>query len=497
MHQSSGSSQKTGKLYDLIIVGAGLSGIGTAYWLQQKCPGKEFIILEGKEALGGTWRLFRYPGVRSDSDMFTFSYKFKPWKKATSLLGGDEILNYLEEAAVENGIDKKIRYNHKVSSASWCSKEKCWTLEVQSGDENIQFKSRFLYMCSGYYSYEEGHRPDFAGEKDFKGEIVFPQFWPEGLIYTNKRVVIVGSGATAVTLVPAMAEKASHITMLQRSPTYIVSQPNNNGLFQKLEKWLPAKRAYKITRRVNLLLNMSFYHLSRAFPAKIKRLLMAQAEQQLKEDYVAKNFTPGYNPWDQRLCVAPDGDFFRAIKKGKASVVTDEISHFTASGIQLKSGQSLQADLIVLATGLKVRLFGGAKMEADGEKVNIGDAFFYKGMMISNVPNFAMAFGYTNASWTLKTDLTANYICRLLQYMDSKGYGVVTPRIPAGIIPDDFMPLQSGYIRRAIGQTPQQGSRKPWRVYQNYLVDIIQTRFSRIKNKALEFDPQTKKDECK
>lgn len=481
------------KIYDVLIVGAGLSGIGTAYWLQAKCPGKEFIILEGRQSLGGTWDLFRYPGIRSDSDMFTFGYRFKPWHSSLSLSDGPSILRYLKETAAENDLEKKIRYHHRVLGANWSSENLYWIIHVQTKDGTAVFRSRFLYMCSGYYNYTEGHRPCFDGEEAFGGKIILPQFWPGALSYAGKKVVVVGSGATAVTLVPTMAATASHVTMLQRSPSYVVTMPNANRFFIVLQKWLPRKAAYKLTRWKNLLQGIAFYRLSRLFPNKIKNLLVRFAGKQLGEKAEASvHFTPHYDPWDQRLCIVPDGDLFAAIRRGKASVLTDEKKHFTADGIQLVSGKRLQADIVVLATGLKMQLMGGAKIAVDGTEVKTNEVMVYKGMMFSDVPNLAMAFGYINASWTLKTDLTANYVCRLLQYMDKKDYAVAVPRRQAGIRPEPFMNFQSGYVQRASHILPKQGSGRPWRVYQNYLVDMLTTRFGSLADGILQFTGKPK-----
>ena len=488
------SNESYQKIYDVIIVGAGLSGIGTAYWLQQKCPDQEFTILEARDALGGTWDLFRYPGIRSDSDMFTFGYRFKPWKNPQSLSDGASILNYLRETAQENGIDKKIRYGHQVIRASWDDEETGWTIDVQTTHKNVRMRARFLYMCSGYYHYEKAHRPTFAGEENFRGKIVLPQFWPKDLDYQGKQIVIVGSGATAVTLVPTLSEKARHVTMLQRSPTYVMNLPKRNNLFVQLKKWLPERAAYRITRWSNLLLGMTFYRLSRSFPHVIKRFIIRDASKRLGPGYqVNKHFNPRYNPWDQRLCVVPDGDLFEAIRQGKASVVTDEISHFTSRGIQLKSGEELPADLIVLATGLNIKLLGGVVLTVNGKPVNPNEEIVYKGMMLSEVPNFVMAFGYTNASWTLKTDLTANYVCKLLNYMAKKGYQIVAPRRQRNVAPEPFLNFQSGYIQRADSLLPKQGSRRPWRVYQNYLMDMMTTRYGRVDDGVLEFKSKAKK----
>ncbi|HEV7333514.1 MAG TPA: NAD(P)/FAD-dependent oxidoreductase [Flavisolibacter sp.] len=482
------------KLYDVLIVGAGLSGIGTAYWLQTKCPDKDFVILESRQSMGGTWDLFRYPGIRSDSDMFTFGYRFKPWYNPNSLSDGPSILQYLKETAQENGIDKKIRFNHRVLHANWSSNELCWMIHTQTEDGEKQLRSRFLYMCSGYYNYKEAYRPVFPGEENFKGKIILPQFWPDDLHYDGKKVIIVGSGATAVTLVPTMAATAGHVTMLQRSPTYMMPMPNRNGFFIWLQKWLPHKLAYKIARWKNLLLGMLFYRLTRWFPGKMKGLLIKHTSKQLGKDYdVMTHFNPRYYPWDQRLCILPDGDLFQTIREGKATVVTDEISHFTNDGIQLKSGKTIEADIVVLATGLKIQIFGGTKLSVDEKEIDSKDAMIYKGMMVGGVPNLAIAFGYINASWTLKTDLTANYVCKLLRFMDKRGYGVVMPRLQQGVIPEPFMNFQSGYVQRANHVLPKQGSKRPWRMYQNYLMDMVTTRFGRIDDGVLHFTYKTRK----
>jgi len=475
---------------DVIIVGAGISGIGTAYWLQKKCPGKRYAILEARERIGGTWDLFRYPGIRSDSDMFTFGYRFKPWENPKSLSDGESIRNYLKETAEENSIDRNIRFGHKVLSANWSWEEALWTLEVAHGSETSTLKTRFLYMCSGYYSYEEGYRPRFEGEETYKGTTVHPQFWPKDLDYSDKKVAVIGSGATAVTLVPSLAEKAAHVTMVQRSPTYIMKLPNRNGLYISLKKWLPGRLAYRLTRWRNLMMTMGLYGFSRAFPERMKSLLMKGAASELPEGYpVEKHFNPTYNPWDQRLCVIPDGDLFKTIRGGKADVVTEEISHFTPEGIALKTGEVLETDIIVTATGLKMKLLGGAKITIDGSPLDTHDVLVYKGMMMSGVPNFALAFGYTNNSWTLKTDLTANLVCRILTYMDRKGYKVVVPTVPDDIAEEEFLPLDSGYMKRAKHMLPKNGSRRPWRVYQNYLMDMLLTRFGRVRDRHLQFDP--------
>ena len=481
---------ETNRHYDVIIVGAGISGIGTAYWLQEKCPGKTYAILEARERLGGTWDLFRYPGIRSDSDMFTFGYRFKPWENPKSLSDGESIRNYLNETAEENGIDQNIHFSHKVLAANWSGEDALWTLQVTHGGTTSTLRTKFLYMCAGYYSYKEGYRPPFEGEDSFNGPVIHPQFWPEDLDYSGKRIAVIGSGATAVTLVPSLAEKADHVTMIQRSPTYIMKLPNRNGLYISLKKWLPGGVAYRLTRWRNLMMTMGLFGFSRLFPNRMKGLLMKGAAKELPEGYpVETHFNPTYKPWDQRLCVIPDGDLFKAIKKGKADVITEEISHFTPHGIALKSGEVLEADMIVTATGLKMKLLGGARITLDGQLLDTHEVLVYKGMMMSGVPNFALAFGYTNNSWTLKTDLTANLVCRILNYMDRKGYEVVVPVVPRDIEEEEFLPLESGYMKRARHLLPKNGSKRPWRVYQNYLMDMLLTRFGRVRNRHLNFYP--------
>lgn len=476
-------------IHDVVIVGAGISGIGTAYWLQQKCPDKNFILLEARDSIGGTWSLFKYPGIRSDSDMFTFGYRFRPWTNPQSISSGEDILQYLKDTVEESGIDERIRFGNKMTSANWSDDSKTWTLTVTSpkGEEKIACK--FLSICTGYYDYQEAHRPHFTGEENFSGQIVIPQFWPKDLDYTDKKIAVVGSGATAVTIVPSMVEKgAGHVTMVQRSPTYIMNLPNRNGLFIALDKVFPSRWAYKISRWKNISLQMISFGLSKLFPKMMKGLLMKAAAKELPENYpVEKHFNPRYNPWDQRLCVVPDGDLFQAIKEGQASVNTGKISRFTESGIEMENGDKIEADIIVLATGLKMQLLGGANISKNGKPALFKDAMIYKGMMVSDLPNFIYAFGYTNASWTLKVDLTANYLCKLLNYMDRKGYDVVIPQRENLESDEDFLNLSSGYIQRAKSILPKQGKRRPWRVYQNYLADMLATRFGSVKDSVLKF----------
>src|SRR5882724_4789027 len=417
--------------FDVLIVGAGLSGIGAGYHLQERCPSKSYAIFEGREAIGGTWDLFRYPGIRSDSDMYTLGYSFKPWEGAKAIADGPSILDYVRETAKDNGIDEKIRFQHRVTRAIWSSEDSRWTVEAERGPskQTVRVTCDFLFMCSGYYNYEAGYTPEFAGRERFQGRIVHPQKWTDDVDYAGKRVVVIGSGATAVTLVPAMAEKAEHVVMLQRSPSYILSLPGQDALANALRRYLPAGIAYGITRWKNVLLTMAFFQVSRRWPDFMRGLIRKGVVAALGPDYdVDKHFNPKYNPWDQRMCLVPDADLFRAIKKGRASVVTDEIETFTEKGLKLKSGTELEADVIVTATGLDLQAYGGMQLAVDGEEIELGKTMGYKGMMLAGVPNFASALGYTNASWTLKCDLTCEYVCRLLNFMEERGYRQCTPQ---------------------------------------------------------------------
>jgi monooxygenase len=477
--------------FDVIVVGAGLSGIGAGYHLQTYCPGRSYAILEARDAIGGTWDLFRYPGIRSDSDMFTLGYSFKPWKEAKAIADGPSILNYVRETAKENGIDRRIRFNHRVVRANWSSSEAKWTIEAERGPskEIVRFTCNFVQMCSGYYRYDQGYTPDFPGTERFSGRIVHPQKWAEDIDYAGKKVVVIGSGATAVTLVPAMTDKAAHVTMLQRSPTYVMSRPAIDGIAETLRRRLPAKAAYWLVRWKNVLLTMLFFQLSRRKPHWIKHMIRKGVEAALPAGYdVDKHFKPTYNPWDQRVCLVPDNDLFKAIRKGRASVVTDHIETFTEKGIKLKSGEELEADLVVTATGLNLLALGGMQLTVDGNAVDLSKTLGYKGMMISDVPNLAIALGYTNASWTLKCDLTCEYVCRLLNHMEKHGYRQCTPRVDDPSIERvPFIDFSSGYVQRAIDKFPKQGSRAPWRLYQNYLLDLMTLRFSRLDDGALQF----------
>jgi cyclohexanone monooxygenase len=473
---------------DVLIVGAGLSGIGAAWYLQRRCPHKRYAILEARDAIGGTWDLFRYPGVRSDSDMYTLSYAFQPWTAGKAIADGPAIRGYIRDTARDNGIDRHIRVKHKVVAAAWSTDDACWTVQAEHDGAAVTIRTRFLYMCSGYYSYDEAYRPVFEGEDSYLGRIVQPQFWPQDLDYRNKQVVVVGSGATAVTLVPAMAGQAGHVTMLQRSPTYVVSRPSEYRFARRYRRWLPEKAAYWATRWRVILESMLLYRVARSKPELARQKIVAMARHQLGREFdVQTHFTPSYKPWDQRVCVVPDGDMFKAIRKGQASVVTDHIERFTDTGILLKSGKELAADVVVLATGLKIKLLGGVKVTVDGKPFAASEAMSYKGMMLSGLPNCVMTFGYTNASWTLKADLTAAWVCRLLRHMDRKRVAVAVPRREAGVAPEPFLSFTSGYVQRAQGELPQQGSRRPWQVYQNYLQDMLTIRYGRIADGVMHF----------
>ena len=474
---------------DVLIVGAGLSGIGAAHRLQRDCPKKRFALVEARDAIGGTWDLFRYPGVRSDSDMYTLGYDFKPWKHTKAIADGTTIRNYIREAADEAGITRHIRFGCKVKRAEWASKDALWTVTIEHQGQESQLRTRFLYLCSGYYSYAAGHRPDFAGEADFHGPIVQPQFWPQDLDYAGKRIVVIGSGATAVTLVPELAKTAAHVTMLQRSPTYVVSLPSVDKVALVLRRCLPPGWAYWLARWKIVLIAAFYYRLARSRPEMMKKKIVGMVADELRSpEAAATHFTPRYNPWDQRVCVVPDGDLFRSIREGRASVATDTIDRFTTDGIRLNSGRELKADIVVSATGLKVNQLGDIAVTVDGERVDVPKCMSYKGMMLSGVPNFALAFGYTNASWTLKADLTAAYVCRLLRYMDRRGLAVAMPRKEADVQPQPFVNFTSGYVLRAEGVLPTQGSRKPWQVHQNYFADLLTIRWDRIADRAMHFE---------
>ena len=459
---------------NVLIVGAGLSGIGAAVHLQQNCPEKSYAILEGREAIGGTWDLFRYPGIRSDSDMFTLGYSFKPWRGENSITDGESILDYIRETAQEYGVEDRVRFGHKVVAAEWSSAEARWTVRAERGGETVEITCDWLYGCTGYYRYDEGFTPKFEGAERFEGEIVHPQHWPEDLDYDGKRVVVIGSGATAMTLVPAMAERAAQVTMLQRSPTYVISRPARDAVAHALRRLLPEKVAYTATRWKNVFLMLASYKISRRWPGAIKRIIRKALERDLPKGYdIDTHFKPRYNPWDERLCVVPDADLFDAIKSGKAEVVTDRIETFTEKGIRLQSGRELEADVIVTATGLNLLVLGGMQILLDGQEKQMSETVGYKGMMFSGIPNMCLALGYTNASFTLKTDLVADYVCRLLKHMDAHGYRVATPRAPdPSVETEPFIDLKSGYVLRSLDQLPKQAATRPWRLHQNYAQDV-------------------------
>lgn len=526
--------------FDILIIGAGLSGVGAGARVRMDCPGKTFAILEGREASGGTWDLFRYPGVRSDSDMFTLGYRFRPWRDGKAIADGPAILNYIRETAREYDLEKEIRYGHRVRRAEWNSAEAKWTVEVEIGagaaaaagavtesvesvsSENVGlpqsrqdakeaqreggrqgdketgrkgdqesaiqvFSCNFLYLCTGYYRYEEGYTPEWPGFGDYEGTLVHPQKWPEDLVYAGKRVLVIGSGATAVTLVPAMAETAGHVTMLQRSPTYVVTMPSQDKIANAFRKLLPEKAAYTLSRWKNILRQSFFYTLSRRRPSLMKRLIAKGIKTELGEEHLP-DFTPRYDPWDQRLCIVPDSDLFRAIKEGKASVVTGEIETFTATGVRLKNGDTIEADIIVTATGLILKIMDGIELAVDGEPVVLSEKIAYKGMMYNDVPNLAQAFGYTNASWTLKCDLTSENVCRLINYMDGHGYSYCVPRLnDPSVTREPALDFNSGYVLRALGELPSQGSKHPWRLHQNYFKDLRMLRYGRLEDDTMEF----------
>ena len=476
---------------DVLIVGAGISGIGAGCHLQKRSPGRTYAILEGRADIGGTWDLFRYPGIRSDSDMYTLGYSFAPWTKPKAIADGPSILEYLKDTAKTYGVDKRIRFGHRVKSASWSSQDARWTVEAERGPqrEPVRFTCNFLFMCSGYYNYAEGYTPQFPGTESFSGRIVHPQKWTPDIDYAGKRVVVIGSGATAVTIVPEMAKTAARVTMLQRSPTYVISMPAEDAIANGLRRVLPLKLAYLLTRWKNVLFGMMFFQLSRRRPEIIKKLILKGARKALGPDYdIGTHFTPRYNPWDQRLCLVPNGDLFEAIKGGRVEVVTDQIETFTPQGIALRSGKQLAADVVVTATGLNLQLLGGVQVNVDGRAVDLAKTLNYKGMMFSDVPNLASSFGYTNASWTLKCDLTCEYVCRLLNHMQKHGYRQCMPRnVDPSVSVEPWIDFSSGYVQRALPSLPKQGSRIPWKLYQNYAFDIMMLRYGSVDDGVMEF----------
>jgi cation diffusion facilitator CzcD-associated flavoprotein CzcO len=476
---------------DVLIVGAGLSGIGAAHHIQSAFPGKSYAILEARDAIGGTWDLFRYPGIRSDSDMQTLGYRFKPWTDAYTLADGPSILRYVRDTASSAGIDSHIRFDHRVRSAQWSTADARWTVQATRGDEDepVTLTCGFLFTCCGYYRYDEGYTPQFEGTDRFKGPIVHPQHWPEDLDYKGKRVVVIGSGATAVTLVPAMADQAAHVTMLQRSPTYIVSMPAKDAIANALRRVFGARVAYAIARWKNVALISLVFHLSRRRPALVKRLIRRGLAKHLRPGFdIDTHFKPRYDPWDQRMCLVPDADLFEAINAGTVSVVTDHIETFTENGLRLRSGSEVEADVIVTATGLNLLPLGGIQLEVDGRDISLPDTMVYKGMMLDGVPNYAFTVGYTNASWTLKADLTAEYVCRLLAHMDRQGMDQCVPiNDDRSVTTEPLIDFSSGYVQRSIAAFPQNGSRAPWKLRQNYAYDLMKLRHGPVTDEAMRF----------
>lgn len=473
---------------DVLIVGAGLSGIGAAARLRTEHPGRSVAVLEARAVSGGTWDLFRYPGIRSDSDMFTFGFKWRHWEGDVALADGSSILEYLRTVAREYGVDRLIRYHHRVVGASWDSSTNLWTVEVEHDGETLTFTTNLLWACGGYYDYDEGYAPEFPGQADFRGTVVHPQHWPEDLDHTGKKVVVIGSGATAVTLVPAMANSgAEHVTMLQRSPTYVLSLPGRDPIATRLG-WLPSAVRYRIVRAKAILLAVLTFQLAQRRPDLAKKAIRAMVAKQLPPDIdVDTHFKPAYNPWDQRLCFVPDGDLFRAFRAGTASVVTDHVESFTERGIRLRSGEELEADVIVTATGLKLKAMGGMRLTVDGAEVKMQDTLTYKALMLSDVPNFVFTIGYTNASWTLKADLVADFVCRLLTHMDEQGVRrAVAPRDPS-VGEERLITFSSGYILRALDELPKQGDREPWKLRQNFLKDVRSINHDPIDDGVLTF----------
>jgi len=465
---------------DVVVVGAGLSGVGAGYRLQTECPGRSYVILEARDSIGGTWDLFRYPGIRSDSDMFTLGYPFEPWRAAKAIADGPSILSYVRETATKYGVDRRIRFNSKVVAADWSSDDARWTITVEHPDSPTSTVTcDFIYCCAGYYDYDQGYAPDLPGIEEFTGQVVHPQFWPEDLDYAGKRVVVIGSGATAVTLVPAMAEgdnAAEHVTMLQRSPTWITALPGQDAIADRVRRHLPAPIAHQLVRMKNVVMVTGFYQLCRRRPELAKKLLLGATTRILGDpDLVKEHFTPSYDPWDQRLCIVPDADFFKAMKRGVADVVTDRIERFMAEGIQLRSGRVLDADIVVTATGLQLQLFGGVRPTVDRSAVEVSEQFVWRGAMVTGLPNFAYCVGYTNASWTLRADLTSRLVCKVLNHLRDEDLASVVPVAEPGLTERPLLDLSSGYIQRSIADLPRQGDHGVWRVRQNYLIDVTTT----------------------
>ncbi len=465
---------------DVLVIGAGLSGIGAAYRLQTECPDHSYAVLEAREAIGGTWDLFRYPGVRSDSDIFTFCYPFRPWEGNQTLADGESIRRYLEQVAVENGIGHRIRFSRRVRHASWSSVTARWTVTVQHGDETETWSCRFLYACSGYYDYTGGYTPQFPGLADFSGQVVHPQAWPQDLRTSGRRVVVIGSGATAVTLVPALAREGAQVTMLQRTPSWLVSQRQDDPLTQRLKRRLPPRLAHRLIRTRHLVISQGFYQLTRRRPDRAREFLSKRIVRRMGAAYAAEHFTPTYDPWDQRLCVIPDSDLLKAAVRGEVEVVTDRIDSFVSEGVRLTSGRVLEADVIITATGLAMKLLSGYSLDVDGAPVVLPERAVYRGLMLDGVPNFALVIGYVNASWGLRADISSRYVCRYLRYLDRRGWASGAPVRPPGLEERPVMPLSAGYVERARSFLPVQGSADPWAVPQNYLLDTLRMRRARV-----------------
>jgi cation diffusion facilitator CzcD-associated flavoprotein CzcO len=483
---------------DVLIVGAGLSGIGAAHHIQSAFPDRKYAILEARDAIGGTWDLFRYPGVRSDSDMHTLGYRFRPWTQAKAIADGPSILRYVRDTAAEAGIDRRVRFGHRVVRAAWSSEDARWTVEAVHGGEPVRLTCTFLYVCSGYYHYDAGHAPRFPGVERFAGTVVHPQHWPADLDYTGRKVVVVGSGATAVTLVPAMTERAAHVTMLQRSPTYVLSMPAEDPIANRLRRVLGPRRAYPVVRWKNVALSTLIYQLSRHRPGIVKSMIRKAAIRQLPSGYdVDTHFRPRYQPWDQRLCLIPDGDLFAAIRRGRVSVVTDRITEFTEAGLRLESGAELAADIVVTATGLRLLALGGIQLAVDGDDIKLPETMAYNGMMLSGVPNFAFTVGYTNASWTLKADLVGEYVVRVLRHLDTHGYDRCVPTNDDPTVAErPLLDFQAGYVLRSIDDFPKAGSRAPWHLGMSYAHDLLKLRYCRIEDGALRFSRRPAHSGC-
>ena len=476
--------------FDVIIVGAGISGISAAYYLQEQCPDKSFAMLEGRGSIGGTWDLFKYPGIRSDSDMYTLGFAFRPWTSRKAIADGEDIMTYLHETKEELGLEDKIKFHHMVKSAQWSSEQSTWTLGVSiAGHEEVQYYTcNFLSMCSGYYDYEQGYLPDYKGKDDYKGTFIHPQFWPEDLDYADKKIIVIGSGATAVTLVPQLAKKAEKVTLLQRSPTYIATAPSVDKIALWTKRILPDGIAYNVSRCRKILVQRFSYAIARKYPNFMKKLIIAGVKKELGDDYDLRHFTPRYNPWDQRFCIVPDSDLFESIRTGKSEMVTDHIDSFTSSGIQLESGDHLEADIIVSATGLQLKYLAGVEFQVDGKEIRGPELVAYKSMMFSGVPNMALAFGYTNASWTLKCDLTNRYFAKMIKYMTKKGYKKAVPVVQdpdMELLP--FLDFSSGYVQRFIDQMPKSGTKAPWKLKQNYIFDRMTINMSKIDDGVMQF----------